>query len=174
MKRAVAAALLSLTFAGIMEMPKGCGSGGSGDINHPDVSAAPAPEPTQAKTKARNERSYPTPEKPRRNIRFQVIMEPKRTVDVTWTVSGPSTAGAPKGNVLVLDRVGQWGYIHIGAESGDLATLFVENRGVGGLTQCAIYVDEKLLLPNPAKGEHWNPYMHRNDAGDCDTSVIVP
>lgn len=165
MKRAVAAALIGLILA---ETPS-CGEsrgGGSGDLNHPNVkplsSGAPGPNQRDYGKKGKNER--PTPSPTRWDVVvFEVGLTPPRNVTITWQINGKgaSTNG----------RYGQWSLAR-DAKTGDTATLMVENLSEGGRTHCMIRVNGKM--PIPPDGAAWDPYMHRNDHGDCKATLVVP
>ncbi len=158
MKRLIAGALIGLV---IMEAPS-CGEskgGGSGDINYPDakpLSSAPAKtEPSRG--------ANPSPKSTRPLlIGFRVLGYPNRDMTITWQINGKGAT--EKGSY------GTWELLKDG-RSGDVATLTVESGISKGFTSCTILVDGKIQIPN--LDDKWNPYMHRNDHGDCKVSAIV-
>lgn len=159
MKKAIA---VSLILASLMQVPKCNGAGGSGDLGHPNVSYSATP-----KSKQKNERGndYPTRGTgSKKVVEFVVLLNPFRRVTITWTVDN-------RGNILSLEGK-SWTHIDVGARSGSMVTLLVENHGLGGRTECSIYVDSKLIKPN--EGDPWNPHQERDDAGDCNADILVP
>jgi len=92
---------------------------------------------------------------PRREFR-----DDDRDVTITYWVDGVQHAATRD------DRPGEPWTEYLALHSGAEVRLLVEQHGVGGFLMCSISANGKVLLPSG--------YMHRNDAGDCDVSGVVP
>jgi hypothetical protein len=152
----VAAGLLIIALP--LETPKGCANQEKGPGEVHDVKPLNDSSGYPGKSGGAGDRND------QKKITLRAIWKPDREVTITWQVDNRrnqfSWYSAP------------WERVEYGTR-GSTASLLVENHGEGGYTQCLIYVDGQLLKPQPGDA-HFDPFMQRNDAGDCRVSVIIP
>lgn len=157
-----AAALLAVIAVGV-DTPKGCANQDKGPGEQENVkpiaeaTAPPRGHSAQPGNAAKHDR--------KRKVTLKAIWSPKREVSISWKIGGHykppfSWYGSP------WERTQD-------TYSGDRVELTVENHGVGGFTACSIMIDG-VNLRTLVEDDKNQPYVHRNDAGDCKVWVIVP
>lgn len=108
----------------------------------------------------------PHPPRDDRQIRvtFKMTTKPMNTQTIDWRL------GNSKGNRFQWHD-DTWDRTEVGSP-GDVATLTVQADAEGRLVICQIWVNGQMpTIPMLSKGD--NPYMHRNDAGDCKVKVTL-
>lgn len=152
MTRAVA--LLAVLAVGV-ETPKGC-DGGKKIDEVQDVSPVPGDKanPTRSVEATPSKRANQA-----RVLEFEANWLPRRKVTMTWEINGKTKTISQYTSPWMREEI---------VRKGDIADLTVENHSTGGFLQCAIKIDGRIPI---GVG---NSYMHRNDAGDCEVSIVVP
>lgn len=149
MKRRTIAGLIAL-------LPLAMGAeGGCGDQVDP-IATAPAP-------KAADPEPHIEESKEPKKVLFAVTLDRARAITVTWKIDGAGESEKVTRSIWKREEI---------AFTGSVASLTVEQDERGGFTQCEILVNGKMD-PIWQVDHGFNPYMHRNDAGDCKVTMQV-
>lgn len=106
---------------------------------------------------------YPTRDDRQLRVTFKMSTKPMNTQTIEWKLGS-------KGNKFQWHD-DSWDRIEVGSP-GDVATLTVQADEQGRFVICQIWVNGQMPTLNMlSKGD--NPYMHRNDAGDCKVRVTL-
>lgn len=150
MKKLVASAMI----IGVLMVAPKCKGGQGEEHGQPRIANPVSEQPELSDPRKTDDRQ--------RKVQFIVVWHPHREVVITWKVG--SRGNSFEWYVSPWDRT-------VLASNGEVATLKVEQTGLGGFLTCSVYVDGKVIKPGPT--DKFDPYMTRNDAGDCTASTIV-